>query len=186
MQLDVHQAIKALKNDELIAYQSDTLPGIGCNPYSQKAIDALFELKKRDPSKSLILLVHNDGQLQRLFKEIPDLAWDLIDATTTPLTLVLNNALTLPKGVAAADGTLAVRRVTEGPCLELLKRWGKPLVSTSANISGEESPSKLERINPSILEKLAGVYPAENNKFTGKASSIIKLGNGGAIDIIRK
>jgi len=186
MTLDVHQALKALKNDEVIAYQSDTIVGLGCNPYSQKAIDNLFKLKERDPNKSLILLVYNDGMLQRLFKEVPDIAWELIDVATSPLTLVLDNPVALPKGLVAPDGTLAVRRVTEGPCAELLKRWGKPLVSTSANISGEESPKKLEHINPKISAQLGGIYPAENKTFTGKASTIIKLGNGGEISILRK
>ena len=182
----IKQAIDILKQGGVLLYPTDTVCGLGCDATNPGAIARLNSIKQRPSGKSYIVLVHTDALLNRIFPEIPAIAWDLIDQADKPLTLVLDGATGMSKALLADDGSLAVRMVKAGTAFELLKQWRKPLVSTSANLSGQPTPRYTEEVNALIREQADMVLPeTEEDTPTGEPSSIIKLKSNGEIRIIR-
>lgn len=184
---DLNKALETLKNGGLILYPTDTIWGIGCDATNAEAVEKVFALKGRDPQKSLIVLLHNDNQLASYVNDIPDVAYDLIEYTETPLTIVYSNAKNLAPNVIAADGSIGIRIVRHPFCEQLLQRFRKPIVSTSANISGEVSPAYFDEISEEVKAGMDYIvaYGRQGNK-NNKSSTVMKLDPSGKFEFLRK
>lgn len=183
---DIRQAVQTLRQGGLILYPTDTIWGIGCDASNAEAVSRVYALKQRDDSKALICLVDNPDRLQRYFRQVPDVAWDLIEFAENPLTLILDNAVGVADNLTAEDGSLAVRVTKENISHELCFRFQKAVVSTSANVSGEPSPANFSEIDPRIIEGVDYVMRARQNDLSkSKPSQIIKLRADGQVTIIR-
>jgi len=187
MHEDIKKAVEVLKAGGIILYPTDTIWGIGCDATNEKAIQRIFEIKKREDSKSMLVLMENPALLDRYVENVPEIAWDLIEVSTTPLTVIYPNAKNLAKNLIAADGSIGIRFTKETFTSQLLQRFRRPLVSTSANISGEKSPAFFDEISEEIKKQVDYIVQYRQGDTTPtQPSSIIKLGPGGKIDILRK
>lgn len=183
----LEKAKEILHNGGLILYPSDTLWAIGCDATNADAVDRLKKLKQTDSSKSLITLIENDTKLNRYVKQIPDIAWDIVEFSDTPTTIIYPQGYNLAANVMANDKSVAIRVVKEGFCHELIKKVGKPLVSTSANLSNKKTPLRFEDIDPLILEGVDYIVNLPSNvKLKPKASTIMKIDMDGTFRLIRK
>lgn len=183
----VDQALQVLKNGGVILYPTDTVWGLGCDATNAEAVAKIFAIKQRPEAKSVVCLVDGDGMLQRCVRDVPEMAWQLIDINDKPLTIVYPNAMSIAKNAIAEDGSIAIRVVKHDFCKQLIHRFNKPLISTSANISGEATPESFKAISEAIKSKVDHIVPAEmQGSATGQASAIIKLELNGEIKIIRK
>lgn len=184
---DIVKAIEVLKAGGIILYPTDTIWGIGCDATNEKAVQRIYQIKNREDSKSMLVLMENAALLDRYVDDVPEVAWDLVEISTTPLTVIYPNAKNLAKNLIASDGTIGIRFTKEEFTSKLLQRYRKPIVSTSANISGEKSPAFFNEISEEIKKQVDYVVEYRQDDTTAaKPSSIIKLGPGGRIDIIRK
>ena len=136
----VHNAFEIIKNGGIILYPTDTVWGIGCDATNEEAVKKIYALKQREETKSMIVLLNGERMMYNVFKEIPEVAWQILDLSEKPTTLILDNPRNVAKNIIAEDNTLGVRLVTEPFCFKLMERMKKPLVSTSANISGMFTP----------------------------------------------
>lgn len=186
MQNTINTAIELLKQGKVILYPSDTIWGIGCDATNVDALKKIYEIKEREATKSVILLVSSEAMLNRYVDTVPEMAWNIIDCADQPTTIIYSNPKNLPKELLAKDGSIGIRLVKTGFCNQLIHKFNKPLVSTSANISGQKAAITLKEVDPAILSKVDYVVDLPNHKGTNKASSIIKVGLGGEIQIIRK
>lgn len=143
------------------------------------------QIKERSPNKSMIILLHTDNHLNRYVRNVPEVAWDLLDTATEPMTIIYPEAINLPKVAVAEDGSIGIRIVKEGPLFDLLKALNKPLISTSANISGNKPALQVEDVDPVISDQVDHVVTSDY-VGTGKASTIIKLELNGEFEILRK
>jgi len=184
---DIKKALEVLKNGGVILYPTDTIWGIGCDATNEKAVEKIYKIKKREDSKSMLVLMENPALLERYVMEVPEIAWDLVEVATTPLTVIYPGAKNLAKNLVAEDGSIGIRFTKEAFTMQLLQRFRRPLVSTSANISGEKSPAFFDEISEEIKKQVDYIVEYRQNDITSaQPSSIIKLGVGGRIDIIRK
>lgn len=186
MKEEIEASIKVLENKGTIVYPTDTIWGLGCDATSEEAVEKIFEVKDRSKEKSLIILLDDDRKLNKYVRNIPEVAWDILDSADTPITIVYPEGINLPKQLMAEDGSVAIRIVKEGFVHQLVKRYKKPIVSTSANISGEPSPINREDISDIVLKKVNHVVNLPSNSKKAKSSSILKLQIDGQIEIIRK
>jgi L-threonylcarbamoyladenylate synthase len=187
MQEDLKKAVEILKMGGVILYPTDTIWGIGCDATNEEAVKRIYKIKNREDNKSMLVLMENSALLDRYVDEVPDVAWDLIEITTTPLTVIYSNAKNLAKNLIAEDGSIGIRFTQEAFTRQLLQRFRRPLVSTSANISGQKSPAFFDEISEEIKKEVDYIVEYRQNDNTpALPSSIIKLGVGGKIDIIRK
>ena len=182
----MEKALEVLKNGGTIVYPTDTIWGIGCDATNVEAIQKIFDIKRREKNKSMIILVESEKRLQDLV-EVPEMAWDIIDMSEKPVTIVYENPKGLPKEILAEDGTIGIRLVKNDFCKKLISKLNKPLVSTSANLSGQKSPLKFSDISEEILNGVD--YAVEEGRekvseFSG--SSVIKIWNGNQIKVIRE
>ncbi len=183
----VKEAIKVLSSGGVILYPTDTVWGLGCDATNREAVEKIFGIKKRAESKSLIILVKDENMLVRYVKEVPEVAFQLLEIADTPLTIIYPGAVSLASNLVAPDGSVAARIPHHPFCQRLLSGFRKPIVSTSANIAGAATPSLFEEIDQNIISAadwVAGWQLEEGS--TGKPSSIIKLGLRGEVEIIRK
>ena len=183
---EVNKTIEVLKRGGIILYPTDTIWGIGCDATNYDAIKRIYELKKREESKSMICLVSDFKMLQQYIESIPEVAYDILKYANKPTTIIYDRPKRVAENIIAADNTLAIRVVRDGFCNALLRKYKKPIVSTSANISSLPSPKSFKEIDEDILKGVDYVVNLQRNKKNGKASSIIKLSNDGAVTIIRK
>ncbi len=184
--MDLTRAIEILQSAGTILYPTDTIWGIGCDATNPEAIRKIFDIKKREPNKSLIILVESEKRLQDLV-DVPEIAWQIIDLSEKPVTIVYENPKNLPKELVAEDGSVGIRIVKNDYCKKLISKLNRPLVSTSANLSGQKSPMKFSDISDEI--KNAVDYIVEDNQdkvseFSG--SSVIKVWNNNQIKILRE
>ena len=186
MEASIPEAVKLLREGKTILYPADTIWGLGCDATNEQAVAKIFGIKQRPAAKSLIVLVSSDAMLERYVRKVPDVAWDLIDCATTPLTIVYPQAANLAPNAVADDGTVAIRVVKEGLCHQLIRQFNKPLISTSANLSGEAVPGSFAEISPEIITAVDIIVGKGSEPPAGRPSSIIKLGPGGEIEILRK
>ncbi|MVO10960.1 threonylcarbamoyl-AMP synthase [Flavobacterium sp. TP390] len=186
MNTEVHEAFEVIKNGGIILYPTDTVWGIGCDATNEEAIKKIFALKQREESKSMIVLVNGERMMHQVFNEIPEVAWQILDFSEKPTTLILDKPKNVAKNIIAEDNTLAVRMVTEPFCYKLMERMKKPLVSTSANISGMPTPQSFKEISPEILKGVDYVVNLHHDKICKNPSTIIKLGLDSQVKIIRK
>src|SRR6478672_3328199 len=144
---EVDKALDVIKNGGIILYPTDTVWGIGCDATNPEAIKKIFALKQREESKSMIVLLNGERMMYNVFKEIPEVAWQILDLSEKPTTLILDNPRNVAENVIGEDHTLGVRIVKEPFCYKLMERMKKPLVSTSANISGAPTPLSFKEIS---------------------------------------
>jgi len=182
---EVHNAYEVIKNGGIILYPTDTVWGIGCDATNQEAVSKIYALKKREESKSMIVLMNSDRMLYNVFKEVPDVAFQIMDLSEKPTTMILDNPRNVAHNLIAADKTLGIRITTEPFCFKLMERMKKPLVSTSANISGLPTPNSFKQIDRHILEGVDYVVNLHHDKIAPRPSTIIKLGNDMQVKVIR-
>lgn len=182
----MEKIIEVLKSGGTILYPTDTIWGIGCDATNVEAISKVFEIKKREKTKSLIILVESEKRLQDLV-EVPEMAWEIIDLSEKPVTIVYDNPKGLPKELLAEDGSIGIRLVKDDFCKKLIQKLNKPLASTSANFSGEKSPMKFSDINPEIID-LVDFAVEENREKVSEysGSSVIRIWNDNRIKVIRE
>ena len=180
---EVDAAVEALKAGDIILYPTDTVWGIGCDATNADAVARVFELKKRPEAKSLVTLVADADMLGKYVKVIPETAINLIEVNDKPMTIVYPDAMNLAPNVVAEDGTAAIRIPMSEFCVQVIRKFRKPIVSTSANISGEEAPAFYEDIPAEIIDV---VDPCLEEGATGEPSQIIKVGLHSEIEIIRQ
>jgi len=184
---DIKKALEVLKRGGIILYPTDTIWGIGCDATNPEAVKRIYNIKKREDSKSMLVLMENPALLDRYIDEVPEVAWDLVEITTTPLTVIYPGAKNLAKNLISEDGSIGIRFTKEEFTTKLLQRFRRPLVSTSANISGEKSPAFFDEISEEIKDAVDYIVAyRQDDLIPSQPSSIIKLGPGGQIDIIRK
>ncbi len=183
---EINKCIEVLNAGGIILYPTDTVWGLGCDATNETAVKKIYTLKQRSESKSLIILVNNDAMLQKHVTEVSDLAWDLIDLVTSPTTIIFPNAKNLAKNVIATDGSIAIRMIKEGFCNQLMQKFRKPLVSTSANISGTANPFKYSDIAKEITSNVDYIVDPSLDNGTHQPSALIQLGVNGEIAVLRK
>ena len=188
---DIKNAVEVLRKGGVILYPTDTVWGIGCDATNEEAVKRVYEIKQRDDSKALICLVDSDARLQRYVRNVPDVAWQLIDSLkdgdAKPTTLILDGAINLASNLIAEDGSIGMRITQETFSKELCYRFQKALVSTSANISGEPAAQNYCDIDPRIIESVDYVcWSRRQEHKPHNPSSIIRLKENGEVTIIRK
>lgn len=183
---DIRQAIDVMNHGGVILYPTDTIWGIGCDATNEEAVRRVFAIKRRDDAKALITLVDSEAKLQFYVPEVPDVAWDLIELSEKPLTIIYDHARNLAPNLLAEDGSAGIRVTREEFSRNLCMRLKRAIVSTSANVSGEPSPKRFADISPEILSAVDYVCTSRREEQTNPpASSIIKLGSGGLVKVIR-
>lgn len=184
---DVRNAVEVLRKGGVILYPTDTVWGIGCDATNAEAVAKVYKIKQRDDSKAMICLVDSDARLQRYVRDVPNVAWDILDLATKPTTVILDNAVNLAPNLIAEDGSIAIRITKEAFSHELCYRFQKPIVSTSANISGEEAAQNYSDISQELIDAVDYVcWTRRQEHKPHTPSSIIKLGQDGEVSIIRK
>ena len=184
---ELTNALAALHSGGTILYPTDTVWGIGCDCTNERAVDKIFKIKKRDSSKSLVLLVDNDARLLRYVKTVPEIAWELMQFSDKPLTIVYPEGKNVAKNMIGPDKSIAIRITSDIFCKSLIRSFDNGLVSTSANISGNASPENFSDIDEEILSAVDYVVDLrQEEKTPASPSSIIKVGLKGEIQIIRK
>ncbi|RLD38863.1 MAG: threonylcarbamoyl-AMP synthase [Bacteroidetes bacterium] len=187
MEEELQQALRHVQKGNIILYPTDTIWGIGCDATNTKAVKKIYSIKNREERKSMIVLLSDFNQLKDYVEEVPSIASDLIKYIDRPLTIIYSGAKNLASKLIAKDGTIAIRIVKHSFCSELIKRLGKPIVSTSANISGTPSPLFYSHIQDYIKTKVDYIVNLEQNAdIINKASTIIKLDKSGKYTIIRE
>ena len=183
---EILNAYEVIKNGGIILYPTDTVWGIGCDATNEEAIAKIYALKQRNDSKSMIVLMNGEKMMYNVFKEIPDVAWEIWDLSEKPTTLILDNPRNVAPNIIAEDKTLGVRIIKEPFCFKLLERMKRPLVSTSANISGMFAPKTFKEISPDIIKGVDYVVNLHQEKVCKNPSTIIKLSLDNQVKIIRK
>ena len=187
---DVKNAVEVLRKGGVILYPTDTVWGIGCDATNAEAVKRVYEIKQRDDSKALICLVDSDARMQRYVRDVPDVAWQLVDSLKEggkPTTLILDGAINLAENLIADDGSIGIRITQEPFSKELCYRFQKAIVSTSANISGEPAAQNYRDIDPRIVEAVDYVcWSRRQEHQPHQPSSIIRLRKDGQVEIIRK
>ena len=187
MEEELEKALKVLKKGGVILYPTDTVWGIGCDATNTKAVSKIIKIKQREKIKSLIILIENEKDLNKYLKEVPYQAFDLMASNQKPLTIIYYGARGLASNVIHEDGSIGIRVVKDEFCLKLIRQLGKPIVSTSANISGEGTPKNFKEISMHILKEVDYIVNLRQTELlSGKASTIIKLDKNGEVKIIRK
>jgi L-threonylcarbamoyladenylate synthase len=187
MKQEIEKTLQVLKEGGVILYPTDTVWGLGCDATNETAVAKVNEIKGRAADKSLIVLLDNDSKLQSYVAEIPDVAYELIEYAENPLTIIFSGAKNLAKNVINTDGSIGIRVVKHNFCEQLLQRFRKPIVSTSANLSGEPTPKFFEEISEEIKDKVDYIVDLEQEDHTPKKpSTIVKLGPSGQFEFIRK
>lgn len=183
---DIKEAVEVLASGGVILYPTDTVWGIGCDATNGEAVARVFEIKRRADGKSLVTLVSDADMIGKYVKVIPETAINLIEVNDKPMTIIYPGAMNLAANLVAEDGSVGIRIPMSEFCVELVRRFRKPIVSTSANISGEATPTCYEEISFDIINAVDWVAdPVYEEGATGQASQIIKLGLHGEVSIIR-
>ncbi|RZL20889.1 MAG: threonylcarbamoyl-AMP synthase [Pedobacter sp.] len=184
---EINRALEVIKNGGVILYPTDTIWGLGCDATNADAVEKLLKIKNRPAEKSLIVLLDVDSKLQSYVKEIPEVAYDLIEYAENPLTIIFSDAKNLAPNVINTDGSVGIRIVKHDFCTPLIQRFRKPVVSTSANISGKPSPQFFDDIDPEIIEAVDYVVDfQQEDRSIKKPSTIMKLRPSGQFEFIRK
>src|SRR6478609_2438039 len=186
MQEEIQRAYETIANGGIILYPTDTVWGIGCDATNAEAVAKIYQLKQRAETQSMIVLMNGEKMMYNVFRDIPEVAWQILDLSENPTTLILDSPRNVAPNIIAEDKTLAVRLVKEPFCFKLMERMKKPLVSTSANISGQPTPKSFKEISPEIIKGVDYVVNLHHDKIAGKPSTIIKLTNDSQVKIIRK
>ncbi len=185
-EIDINNAVDVLRKGGVILYPTDTIWGLGCDATNAEAVARIYRIKQREESKALICLVDKPDRMQRYFRQIPDVAWDMADFATTPLTLILDGANGVAPNLVAEDGSLGMRVTREEFSRQLCYKLQKPIVSTSANVSGEPSPKNFYDIPDSIKEQVDYIVSfRRGDKAHHEPSKIVKIKLDGEVKVIR-
>lgn len=183
---DIKKAVEVMKKGGVILYPTDTVWGIGCDATNADAVAKVYAIKHRDDTKALICLVDSDARIQRYVRNVPEVAWDLLELAEKPTTVILDNAVNLAPNLIAEDGSIAMRITREPFSKELCYRFQKPIVSTSANISGEPAAQNYCDISEELINAVDYVCWSRRQEHKPHTpSSIIKLSENGEVKIIR-
>ena len=185
-QKDIEQALEVLRKGGVILYPTDTIWGLGCDATNAQAVDRIYKIKRRSNSKSMLILLDSPEKLKN-YVYVPSMAWELIKVTNQPLTIIYPQARNLAPNLIAEDGTVGIRIVRDEFCRDLIRAFGKPIVSTSANISGQPAPANFSEISQQIKDSVDYIVrwrQKDYRKF--RPSSVIKLEKNNQIVIIRK
>ncbi|HEX8545501.1 MAG TPA: L-threonylcarbamoyladenylate synthase [Cytophagaceae bacterium] len=187
MQEQINKTVEALKAGKVILYPTDTIWGIGCDPTNKAAVNKTLAIKKRSKEKGMITLIGDINQLIQYVDKIPDVAWDIVEFSEKPLTVVYPKGKSVDESILNSDGSIAVRLVKEEFCQKLIRKFGKAIASTSANISGDKSPGSFSDISQEIIESVDYVVELfQDRKEKQQESTIIKLDLDGTIKFLRK
>lgn len=199
MNTEIQKAVEVLRQGGVVLYPTDTVWGIGCDATNPEAVAKVYQIKKREDSKSLVLLAADMDMICRYVKEVPEMAIQLVEVNDKPMTIIYPGAVSGEKGnmqacrhclafnTVAEDGTVGIRVPMMEFCRQLVARLGRPIVSTSANISGESTPKNYAEISEEIKSAVDHIVdPSLEKGATGQSSSIIKVGLDYSIEIIRK
>lgn len=182
----VRQALEVLKRGGLILYPTDTVWGIGCDATNDKAVEKLMQLKGKEAGKGLIVLLDDQNRVERYAREVPPVAYDLMEFSEKPLTLVLDNGMMVAPAVLGPEGTIAIRVTRDIVCREITRRLRKPLVSTSANLAGNPTPGVYQDIPEELKSGVDYILPLrQSEKKPPVPSSVIRLKANGQIRILR-
>lgn len=183
---DIKKACEVMRNGGVILYPTDTIWGIGCDATNEEAVKKVYDLKKRADNKAMLVLIDNPVKLQTYVEDVPEIAWDLIEASDKPLTIIYDKGKNLAANLLGENGSIGIRVSKEQFSRDLCFRFRKPLVSTSANVSGEPSPANFSEISEAIKNGVDYIVQYRQDDLSkAAASSIIKLGEGGLFQIIR-
>lgn len=184
---DIKAAIEVLNKGGLILYPTDTIWGLGCDATNPEAVEKIYKLKQRSDSKALIVMIDTMAKLNYFVEEVPDIAFDFIELSTKPMTIIYDNGRNVAKNLLSDDGSLAIRVSDEKFSKTLCARLKKPLVSTSANISGQPSPRFFDEISDEIKSQVDYIVKyRQEDKTPSLPSSIIKVSRGGQTKVIRE
>jgi L-threonylcarbamoyladenylate synthase len=187
MHEDILSALKALNQGGIILYPTDTIWGIGCDATNEEAVKRVYDIKQRKDAKSMLILLDNADNLVDYVEDVPDIAYNLIDITNKPLTIIYPGAKNVAKSLIAEDGSIGIRIVDDEFCRQLIRKLGKPIVSTSANISGNPWPPNYSKVDKKIIRAMDYIVSWKQHEVKrGTPSGIIKLGPGSEIKIIRE
>lgn len=183
---DLKKAVEVLKRGGIILYPSDTIWGLGCDATRQDAVERIFSIKRRDDGRSLIVLVNGFSMLEHYVRSVPEIAYQLAEIAVSPLTIIYPEGRNLAPGVSGSDGSVGIRICSDGFCNELVTRFGKPVISTSANISDTPAPAVFSEIDKVIADSADYVVSyRQTDRTRNTPSSIIKVEYNGVIKIIR-
>ncbi len=183
---DIKKACEVLQAGGIILYPTDTIWGIGCDATNEAAVQRIYQLKQRADNKAMLVLIDNEVKLETYVSEVPDIAWELINVADKPLTIIYPKARNLAPNLLADDGSVGIRVTHEEFSRRLCQTYRKPLVSTSANISGELSPANFDEVSETIRAGVDYIVKWRQDDYTkAQPSGIIKLGKGGLIQVIR-
>ena len=183
---DIKKACEVMAAGGIILYPTDTIWGIGCDATNEKAVQRVYELKRRADNKAMLVLMDSEAKLDRYVSDVPDIAWDLISVSDKPLTIIYSSAKNLATNLLGADGSVGIRITNEEFSKKLCERFRKPLVSTSANVSGEPSPANFSEVSEVIKEGVDYIVSyCQDDMSKAAPSGIIKLGAGGLVQVIR-
>ena len=186
MEDDIKKACEIMEKGGIILYPTDTIWGLGCDATNEDAVKRVYEIKKRIDSKALIVLVDKPVKVEFYVREVPEIAWNLIDVADKPLTIVYPNARNLATNVLADDGSVGIRITQETFSRKLCERFRKAIVSTSANISGQPAPTNFNEISDEIKQAVDYVVTyRQDDPYQPSPSSVIWIGEGGVIKILR-
>jgi L-threonylcarbamoyladenylate synthase len=184
---DIKECLTVLRSSGVILYPTDTIWGLGCDPSDPAAVEKIFRIKSREQGKSLLILVDGEAMVERYVGEVPEIAWELAAISDDPLTIIYPGGKNLAPGVCAEDGSIGIRICRDEFCSELIKRFRKPIVSTSANLSRKPSPGNFSEIDKSVIEAADYVVKyRQDDRRSISSSPVIKLSADGTIKIIRK
>jgi L-threonylcarbamoyladenylate synthase len=184
---EVDKALKVIQDGGIILYPTDTIWGIGCDATNTEAIKKIYRLKQRDEAKSMIILLDTENKLESYISEVNPLAYELIEYAENPLTLVMPGAKNISQALISSDGSIGIRISKHPFCQQLIQRLRKPLVSTSANISGKPSPQYFSQIDPEIIDGVDYVVDIDQHSMEIKTpSTIMKLAPDGRFEFIRR
>ncbi len=187
MREDIQEACRVMEQGGVILYPTDTIWGLGCDATNPEAVRKVYEIKRRTDSKALLILVDSDIKVDFYVREVPEIAWDLIELVDKPLTIIYPGARNLAENLLAEDGSVGIRVTRETFSKELCKRFRKAIVSTSANISGTPSPGNFQEISREICSQVDYIVKYRQDDLSRpKPSGILKLGAGGLIKVIRE
>ncbi|MBN2484671.1 MAG: threonylcarbamoyl-AMP synthase [Bacteroidales bacterium] len=186
MNNDILRALEVLRNGGLILYPTDTIWGIGCDATNTGAVAKIYDIKKRADSKSMLVLVDTENRLAQYIDKVPEIAWQLIEVADKPMTIIYPGAKNLAENLVADDGSVGIRLVKDEFCKKLIERFKKPIVSTSANISGDRPPAVFNDIPEEIKQGVDYIVEwRQDNLSHATPSSIIKIDASGRFSIIR-
>ena len=176
---------KKLNNKQTILYPTDTVWGIGCDATSEAAVAKIYAIKQREETKSLVILVSSLEMLKKDVAKVPNKALEILEKDTNPTTIVYDHPIGIAKNAIGKDNTIAIRIASDDFCKKMIADFGKPIVSTSANISGEPTPKQFSEISPAILNEVDYVVDLHHDKICEKSSTIIKVTNQNQVTVIR-